>query len=1140
MVDITNPSFIPSYEPLDLQQQQQTVEQTETQDAGGSFSAPAPEAEETSRGGVTILSKLGKKEDEAITDEEKRRSKEKDKGQVESNLTARYLKPRHSFNTNSLKDQLSQRLQQSKPQDQAGKATNQPADQTSQTSQNIGMSEQPDMMMTDGFAQLPKTDKGQQTNNPKEGNNLSQPGYSQTPTADSIFRGQGQSPKQNPLAQPGQGVIRDGQSPTNTFGLQRNTQGGQSNLGVSSDGKTPGQNNNVGQDQLSGGVQKGTPRQFPSPLGTNINQLASSLTSSMLSSQLGTRPSTTTPSAPATPTNLGQPDSSTMPKSPVFGRPQGLSSQVLQSPLSPQFPSSSPLGVPTEKGGVGKTTDTDALSQANAKGAFGVVNKPVSMFEEKAGYSQTSLATNDKEQVKMALATKFPTFATLPPNIQNSIAEVFVSQPDLPLETAETFIQFAETNSFQKLGTNDKTLALKMLGSLMQNPMSGANDGRMAQVLNDVASGMMDLQIYRSPSNEPGRSDSTGVALNLGSPEVADAVNQAMKGDSSKLANIFLNLVKVVPNVQAQDPTWQTLMSQPDFKDLQVGKQEIFQTMKQFPEANAKQLIEYATFPSAKFVSASPTDKTNELKLVASVNTLKEGETKDVNGETGQPARTTGSGLRLPGLSAGKLDATPGTTQQLPLDELVQEATVNIGLYRANDGKKNVVEENNIKLNIADPSVQRSLATDGKLAGAAATRMTAVAAKSVDQAINELNNNPAFKKLDEKTKRLLASALKEHPKADVEQLLKFAQSDSYTEIPPDKSSREKGHLMRMVASLLHQFADNPKQLMMLYNSLQRMFNNDIKFDGFLNDSKYISNNQGGGVSINSKWVENEREAAAVFVTEVNHALHERPNMNWGGTIAFFANQYRSAYTETLFRTNAQPEPEQMRQFITGLLSPQPSSVYAHLYNTYQSDPVFTNLVKWIEDKLNDDEVVKPEELRQTLLGMVGKSPNIESEEPFQDSWFIDNESPFPDAAAVVAQVSSQVALDQLSTKEQAVVINLVRKYEADPSVFHELMQSPGFQQADEAGKTWLLRLVGGLSSEAVKEGKGSPAQRTLAQVIDGKIDIQFYENQTDPRLQHLEKNVLNINLHEAQNLLVDDWVAGFNDAAIDSILGTRK
>jgi hypothetical protein len=1140
MVDITNPSFIPSYEPLDLQQQQQTVEQTETQDASGSFSAPAPEAEETSSGGVTILSKLGKNEDEAITDEEKRKSKEKDKGQTEANLTSRYLKPRRSFNTNSLKDQLSQRLQQSKPQDQAGKTTNQPADQTSQTSQNIGMSEQPDMMMADGFAQLPKTDKGQQTSDSKDGFKGNLAGYSQTPTADSVFRGQGQSPKQNPLAQASQGVIRDGQGLTNTFGLQRNTQGGQSNPNISSDGKTPGQ------DQFSSGIQKGTPRQFPSPLGTNINQLASSLTSSMLSSQLGTKPSTTTPSIPTTANNAGQADSSsTMPKSPVFGRPAGLSSQGLQSPLTSQFPSSSPnpLGVPTEKGGVGKTTsqDTDALSQANAKGAFGaIVNKPVSMFEDKASYSQTSLATNDKEQVKMALATKFPTFTTLPPNIQNSIAEVFVSQPDLPLETAETFIQFAETNSFQKLGANDKTLALKVLGSLMQNPMSGANDGRMAQVLNDVASGMMDLQIYRSPSNEPGRSDSTGVALNLGSPEVADAVNQAMKGDSSKLANIFLNLVKVVPNVQAQDPTWQTLMSQPDFKDLQVGKQEIFQTMKQFPEANAKQLIEYAAFPSAKFVSASSTDKTNELKLVASVNTLKEGETKDVSGETGQPARTTGSGLRLPGLSAGRLDTTPGTTQQLPLDELVQEATINIGLYRANDGKKNVVEENNIKLNIADPSVQRSLATDGKLAGAAATRMTAVAAKSVDQAINELNNNPAFKKLDEKTKRLLASALKEHPKADVEQLLKFAQSDSYTEIPPDKSSREKGHLMRMVASLLHQFADNPKQLMMLYNSLQRMFNNDIKFDGFLNDSKYISNNQGGGVSINSKWVENEREAAAVFVTEVNHALHERPNMNWGGTIAFFANQYRSAYTEALFRTNAQPEPEQMRQFITGLLSPQPSSVYVHLYNTYQTDPVFTNLVKWIEDKLNDDEVVKPEELRQTLLGMVGKSPNIESEEPFQDSWFIDNESPFPDAAAVVAQVSSQVALDQLSTKEQAVVINLVRKYEADPAIFHELMQTPRFQQADEAEKTWLLRLIGGLSSEASKEGKGSPAQRTLAQVLGGKVDIKFYENQTDPRLQHLEKNVLNINLHEAQNLLVDDWVAGFNDAAIDSILGTRK
>ncbi|MBI4853840.1 MAG: hypothetical protein HY819_18755 [Acidobacteria bacterium] len=986
MVDITNPGLAPSYNSIDLEQQTTNIE---TSDAN---TTTEPEVEK-SNSGIIINPKLGEDEELGITDEEKR--KEKKKVDEEANLTSRYLKPRRSFNTNALRDQLSQRLQQSPYQQSTPKSNNQPANQI-QSSQPIQINETSEQL--DGLIQLqslPQTER----------------------MSDNLM----------------------GKSTSSSDGFVRNS------------GK---------------------------------------------------------------------------PNAVIFAKPQGLSTQSSNSTQSGQ--------------------NIDALSQANAKGAFSsVVNKAISLFGEKSAFSQPTLTGNDREQVKQALTTKYPIFATLPMAVQNSIAEVFVNQPDLPLDTAKTFIQFAETNSFQKLSTTDKATVFKMFGTLMQSPLfNNFNDGRIGQLLNDIAEGLIDFQVYRSSSSETGKSDTTGFALNLGSQEVTSALNTALKGDSSKLVSILLNLGKQVPDLQAQDPTWKGLMSQSEFKDLSVGQQEIYQTVKQFPGADTKKLIEYAQLPSAKFLAATTSDRTNELKLVAAVNAtntmVKEGEVKESTGEmAGQPPKTTGSGLRLAGLSAGRLDAS-GPTQQMPLDKLIQEGTVNVEFYRANDGKKNIVDGNNIKLNIADPSVQRSLSTDGKLVTGAINRFSGVAAQSIDEKIKDLNNTPGFKKLDNETKRLIASALKEHPNADLKELLKFSESPNYTEIPPDKNNREKAQLMRMVASLLHQYADNPKQLAMLYNSLQRLFNNDIKFNGFINDSKYASNNQGGGVSVNSKWVENEREAATAFVTEVNHALYERPNISWGGTIAFFANEYRAAYTEVLFRTNAEPEPEHMRQFINGLLNTQPSSVYAHLRNTMDRDPVFSNLVNWISEKLDNDEVIKPEELRQTLLGMVGKSPNIASEEPFKQSWFIDNESPFPDASAVLAEVSRQLHFDKLSTKEQAIVINLVRKYNADPQVFHQLMQMPKFTESEETNRAWLLRVLGGLSSEASKEGKGSPAHRTLTQILGGKVEIEFYQSETDSRLQYLEKNVLNINLTEGQNLLIDDWVIGLNDLIIESVIGTKK
>jgi hypothetical protein len=1142
MVDITNPSLVPSYDPIDLQQQ---ALDTQT-DATDMNAASAPEAEPEPESASIVNVQLVDGEI-GLGDEEKRKEKEKKQKNDEAALTSRYSKPQRSFDTSALRDQLSQRLQQSPT-----KSTFQPNTQT-QLGQIGGQANQTgeategaqqmgtDGLVSDGFAQFSK---------PKDQTQVTSKPYQVT---SNIFQGQTST---SSASQTGQNLQQDGlvnasgqdlATPTGVDGFiagkpaSDNLASGKPSAGepgkpnVFSEPGKPGKPGQPGQtsqssqsDQLA--QPRMTPRQFPSPLGGRPSILGSTPRQFSSSGQVG---------------QPGQPGQDGIAKAPVFAKPQGLpaSSAGFSTPGLPATTSTpGQIGQAStdNSGNIKGTESADALSQSNAKGAFGsVVNKPISLFGEKSAFSQPTLAGNDKEQVKQALATKYPVFATLPVATQNAIAEVFVNQPDLPIEMGETFIQLAETNSFQKLASNDKATVFKMFGALMQSPLfNNFNDGRIGQLLNDIAGGFIDFQVYRSPGGEPGKSDSTGFALNLSSPEVASALADALKGDSSKLVNILLNLGKQVPALQAQDQTWQTLMSQPDFKDLATGQQEIYQTVKQFPGADAKKLIEYVQLPSAKFLAATPGDRANELKLVAAVNTsVKEGEVKETNGES--PAKTTGSGLRLAGLPAGKLDGS-GPTQQMPLDQLIQEGTVNVELYRANDGKKNVVDGNNIKLNIADPSVQRSLSTDGKLAAGAVSRFSGVAAQNIDEKIKDLNKTPGFRKLDDETKRLIASALKEHPNADPEELLKFSESPNYTEVPQDKSKREKAQLMRMVASLLHQYADNPKQLAMLYNSLQRLFNNDIKFNGFMNDSKYVSNNQSGGVSINSKWVENEKEAAATFVREVNHALHERPNITWGGTIAFFANEYRAAYTEALFRTNATPEPEHMRQIITVLLSDQPSSVYAHLRNTLDTDPVFSNLVSWINEKLDNDEVIKPEELRQTLLSMVGKSPNIPSEEPFQDSWFVDNESPFPDAAAVLAEVSRQIPFDKLSAKEQAVVINLVRKYDADPQVFHQLMQLPRFQEAEETEKTWLLRLVGGLSSEAAKEGKGSPAHRTLNQLLGNKVEIAFYQSDTDSRLQHIDKNVLNINLTESQSVLMDDWIAGLNDSIIESVVGVRK
>src|SRR5262249_51463733 len=159
-----------------------------------------------------------------------------------------------------------------------------------------------------------------------------------------------------------------------------------------------------------------------------------------------------------------------------------------------------------------------------------------------------------------------------------------------------------------------------------------------------------------------------------------------------------------------------------------------------------------------------------------------------------------------------------------------------------------------------------------------------------------------------------------------------------------------------------------------------------------------------------------------------------------------------AYTDELFRTNETPKPEHMRQVMNGLFNRRPSSVYAHLLHTYESDEVFAQLIDWINEKIDDDRVPAPEELRQMLLGMVGKTPNIGDAEYYEEPWIIDNQSPFPDASAVLARVSEQVSFDQLSQDEQALLVNITRKYDAEPQAFHQFMQTPTFQSADEGDR----------------------------------------------------------------------------------------
>lgn len=1172
-------------------------------------------------------------------DNEKRKEREKEAPSAQV-LTARLTETRRDFSANSLRDQLSQRLQQpaSTMPPATGKTLEQPTNQapgqtlgqgqplgqqtgteqttTANTTDQFQAPAQPNQTSSPG-SQLGQTGRtanpptalgtqptGAQQNQPQAG--VPKDASKQPSDASKL------TPRQFPSPLGGQTTQASTLSPNTTSTLQGKPEAAPTDkAGNNSNSQNAnGEAANNKQPSSSDGGRM-TPRQFPSPLpGRSAGMPPSSM------GNPNNPTSTTMGQAPTNPTSsqsplMGRADGSqpgmgkaadgtagNMTDSMMMGKPM-LGADGQASPRT--LPGMSPNGVPASmgqmglpsngQGGAGSTmtpgmpgqkqptdpammgkqpvsgfqsplantkmmgTATPAQSEVEGQQATNVgVFRPVSMMEDKTSTRQTSMAGNEREQIKMALATMFPTFPTLPLNAQSAIVDIYMSHPNLPLEQAAVFIQLTETPSFQQLGTSDRQLVMKLFGSMMESPMFNNNSGdsRLSQLLSDVANGMMGLNFYREANGKPGMPEATGMSLNLASPETASAIADALKGDVSKLAKLMMGLAGMVPEVRNQDSTWNSLMAEPNFSQLGDAQAGVYQAVKQFPTADKQALIQYAAIPSAQFAQASPTDQANQLKLVAAIDSSKD--------ELGHLAKDSSPAIRADGgkgsvvgqgdksdkagagqVSGGQTSIGQASTGE-QLMEHIQEDTVQVELYRASDGKKMLVEDNKIKLNIADPSVQRSLATDGKLVASAVARLSGNAIRALDGKVAELENKPTFKKLDSDTKRIIASATKDYPNADAETLSQFAQSFNFQDNKErdSKNGREFAYTMRIVASMLHQNANNPQQLNMIYNSLQRILANDTQFQGFTKDTKYAASNEKGGVSMNSKWIENEAQNAATFVGEVNHALHERPNINWGGTIAVFANEYRSAYTEMLFRTNDNPEPEHMQQFMAGLLNTKPSSVYAHIRNTYDSDGEFTKLVDWINTKLEDKEVVKPEELRQVLLGMVGKTPNIASEEPFQQSWFVDNTSPFPDASAVLAQVAKQLPLDRLSKKEQSVVINMVRKYEADPHTFSQLMQMPTFQQASDDNRLWMLRVAGSLSASAAQEGKGSPVQRTLSQVLSGRTEIQFYDSESDARLSHLTGNKLQINLSECRPLLIDDWVAGLNDSLVQATISNKR
>lgn len=714
---------------------------------------------------------------------------------------------------------------------------------------------------------------------------------------------------------------------------------------------------------------------------------------------------------------------------------------------------------------------------------------PISREDRRGGQS-------GKEQIREVLIRLFPQFAMLPPQIQTLIAEVYIEHPELPLETAITLMQATETTSFHQLGTADRQVFVKLLGSLMASPeYRNPVDTRVRELVDQIARGSIDLRFIRADGAGQGRVDATGLWLNMADPQLQAAISAALRGDTQRLASILLSLAHKIPQAQAEDPVWQTLERSSDsrlasqFASLGEVKTQVYQVVKSFPEVDPKRIVEYAALPTREFQQALPPERSAELRLFAAM---------DLEGSKPRPTTSTP-------------DVSPA------LSERLMNTEVSVKVYRGGDGRRVSVEGKEVRLNLADPSVQRSLETDAKLAVGAVTRLGVAAVRRIDTGAERLEARPTVKRLDKQTRSLLAAVVEEYPDADADLLAKFAESQ---DLAGRKSGREKAHAMRFIASVLHQVAADPQRLDLAYQSILRLVNGDIHFSGFMHEAAGLVAD-GSGISIDPKYlVEDQDESMVQLVAEVNQALHERPGVEWGGTIAMFASDYRAAYAEEFFRTGATPSVGHMRQVMQTLLNSRPSNIYAQLSYTYDTDLEFRRLVDEIYSRLDEDQVVEPEELRQMLLAIIGKSPNILPNEQYEQPWILDNHSPFPDATAVLAKVAGRPEFDSLQAKEQAVVVNMVRKYEAMAGDFCQFVKTEVFKRHSEEQRLLLLRVLGTLSSLAGKDG-GDAARMLVARLVSGRIDIEFLE---EGQAVSFEASRMRLGLKECRARIIDDWV----------------
>lgn len=703
-----------------------------------------------------------------------------------------------------------------------------------------------------------------------------------------------------------------------------------------------------------------------------------------------------------------------------------------------------------------------------------------------------------KEQIRETLLRLFPQFAMLPPQLQTLIAEVYIEHPELPIETAIALIQATETISFHQLGSADRQTFVKLLGSLMASPeYRDSVDTRVRELVDQIARGILDLRFIRVDGAGQGRVDAAGLSLNMADPQLQAAISAALRGDTQRLTAILLSLAHKIPQAQAEDPVWQSLENSRDarlssqFASLGEVKTQVYQAIKSFPEANPKRIVEYAALPTREFQQALPPERSAELRLLAALDL-----------ESSKPR--------------------PNTSESPTLSERLINTEVSVKVYRDGDGRKVSVEGKEIRLNLADPSVQRSLETDAKLAVGAVLRLGVAAVRQVDTKAERLEQHPGVKRLDKQTRSLLAAVTEEYPDADPELLAKFAESQ---ELASRRSGRERAHAMRFIASVLHQVAADPQRLDLAYQSILRLINGDIPLNGFMHEAAGLVAD-GSGISIDPKYLVEDRDENLVqLVAEVNQALHERPGVEWGGTIAMFASDYRAAYAEEFFRTGSTPSAGHMRQVMGTLLNPRPSNVYAQLSYTYDTDPEFKSLVDEIYSRLEEDRVVEPEELRQMLLEMIGRSPNISPSEQYEQPWILDNHSPFPDATTVLAKVAGRPEFDGLQAREQAVVVNMVRKYGVAVGDFCRFVKTDAFSRQSEEHRLLLLRVFGTLSSLAGRE-EGEQVRAVLSRLLTGRVEIEFVQ---EGQAVSFEGSRVRLGLKECSSRIIDDWVCELID-----------